>query len=394
MKITVAGLGYVGLSNAVMLAQKYSVTGIDISERKVRSVNERKCPFSDRELELFLTEKPLSLTATADARLAYSGADYVIIATPADYDPDKGRFDTSSVVSVLEDALKYAPGAAFVIRSTVPAGYTKSLIKKYGSSRIMFAPEFLREGSALRDSLCPTRIVVGCDLASPGAPRLAREFIDMLKSCAAENAADTLIMDTAEAEAVKLFSNAYLALRVAFFNELDTFAEMSGVRTREIIKGVCLDPRIGDYYNNPSFGYGGYCLPKDTRQLLANYRNIPNDIIGATVSSNKTRKDFIAERVLSFKPETVGVYRLTMKSGSDNFRSSSMLGIIKRLTARGVNVIVYEPLISGGSIYDAPVLNDLPAFKKACDLIIANRFDNNLDDVTQKLYTRDLFKNN
>ena len=390
MKITVAGLGYVGLSNAVMLARRYDVTGVDIDESRVSLINERKCPFADRELEESLAGGGLPLKATTDYAHAYKETDYVLIATPTDYDLQSGRFDTSSVESVFEKALAVKTNAVFVIRSTVPIGYTKSLQDKYSCDNIIFVPEFLREGSALHDSLNPSRIIIGCDLNSEKMLSKAEEFMGIIKLCIhIENTAE-LFTETAEAEAIKLFSNTYLALRVAFFNELDTFAEMYGMRTSDVVKGVCLDPRIGDYYNNPSFGYGGYCLPKDTKQLLANYEDIPNDIIGAVVTANRTRKDFIAERILARKPETVGIYRLAMKSGSDNFRHSSIVGVIKRLKTRGVKVIVHEPYLQESVFLDTMVVNDLDTFKKQSDIIIANRYDAILDDVANKVYTRDL----
>ena len=392
MKIAVAGMGYVGLSNAVLLARKYDVVGVDVNEDRVRLIKERKCPIADSDLEQYLTSGTLSLDATTDGGTAYKDADFIIIATPTDYDPESGRFNTSTVEAVLECALAVNKNAVFVIRSTVSIGYTKTLHEKYDYEKIIFAPEFLREGSALYDSLHPSRIIVGCSLDNGELHAKANEFLDILKLCVLKKDAPVLLMETAEAEAVKLFSNTCLALRVAFFNELDTYAEMSGMRAGEVIKGVCLDPRIGDFYNNPSFGYGGYCLPKDTKQLRSNYSDIPNKIIGAVVDANRTRKDFIADRILSRNPRKIGIFRLTMKSGSDNFRDSSALGIMRRLINSGAQVVVYEPLLTGKFIYDTPVENDLTKFKEECDLIITNRYDKQLDDVSQKVYTRDLFK--
>ena len=391
MKITVAGTGYVGLSIAVLLAQHHTVTALDIVPEKVACINEKKSPIVDAEMEDYLANKPLQLHATTDQKAAYTGADIIVISTPTNYDPKLNYFDTSSVEAALGMALQYAPDATIVIKSTVPVGYTRSLQERAGHRNILFSPEFLREGHALYDNLHPSRIVVGCDDSDPEMLRRAREFAGLLAEGALDENVPTLFPGLTEAEAIKLFANTYLALRVSYFNELDTYAEMHGLRTRDIIEGVCLDPRIGNFYNNPSFGYGGYCLPKDTKQLLANYADVPETLIRAVVESNRTRKDYIAERILAANPQRVGIYRLTMKANSDNFRQSSIQGIMKRIKAKGVEVLVYEPTLEEETFFHSPVTHDLGYFKEACDVIVANRFSAELSDVQDKVYTRDLY---
>ena len=391
MKIAVAGMGYVGLSNAVLLAQHNTVCAVDIVKEKVDMVNKRQSPVAEVDLEAYLREAPLNLSATTDAESAYKDADFIIIATPTDYDPERNRFDTTSVEAVAGQIRKVNPDACIVIKSTVPPGFTRKLCGMYRTENILFSPEFLREGNTLKDSLYPSRIVVGVDGKNPVQMENGRKFAELLKDAALKEGIPVLYMDPSEAEAVKLFSNAYLAMRVAFFNELDTYAQVYGLSARNMIDGVCLDSRIGDHYNNPSFGYGGYCLPKDTRQLLADYGSIPNSLISSIVEANDIRMDFIAEQVLQKSGTVTGIYRLTMKSDSDNFRHAAILGVIKRLAARNAQMVIYEPAVRVRSFMGIKVIRDLEEFKRLSDVIVANRYDEELEDVKDKIYSRDLY---